>query len=138
MIRMSKSMYTIYEDSADLHVKTVNIYANTFGTPVKLCRTWLNSEESTIGSMASEYTGQLSGQEDAEYIAGLIEKGLLRLLVPYTTSAKHIEYHAICAPVKCKVKRYTAGDGSPRVTVGISVIDPTSADTLKLINIDLQ
>lgn len=138
MIQMSESMYTIYEDCDDLHIKTVNVYANTFGAPAKLCRTWLNSDESTIGNMANEYTDEFAGPEDAEYIANLLEKGLLRVLCPYTTSAKHIEHHAICTPVKCRVKRYTASDGSPRISVGLSVIDPKSTDALALINIDLQ
>lgn len=133
---MSDSMFETYEDFDDLHIKAVNVYGNVYGTPKKLCRTYLNS--GTGDSLSNEYTDEFDGKEDAEYIANLLEKGLLRILLPITSGPNRIEYHETCTPINYHVNRYTDHDGGGITSISVTVIDPRSASTYTPVTFTLQ
>lgn len=131
---MSDSMFETYEDFDDLHIKAVNVYGNVYGNPKKLCRTYLNSDASAIQSLSNEYTDEFHGKEDAEYVANLLEKGLLRILLPVTSGEKKIDHHETCTPINYHVDR----DGGGIASISVTVVDPRAGNTYTPITFTLQ
>ncbi len=125
---MSDSMFETYEDFDDLHIKAVNVYGNVYGEPKNLCRTYLNSD-GPIQSLSGEYTDEFYGKEDTEYVANLLEKGLLRVLCPVTSGPNEIDHHEICTPINYHVNRNTDHNGGGIINILVTVIDPTPGST---------